>query len=408
VAVYLLALGAALLFGLGSVVQQRVAFEAPPGSALRPRLLWWLVRQPVWLIGVGTALVGNLLAGAALGLGTVALVQPLLVSRLLFALPLSAAWARQRLAGRDWLGMLATAGGLGVFVAVGQPEAATEEGASLWSWGGAVAAIGLLTLVLVLVARRYAPQREAPMLGAGAGMLFGLQSGLTDTAVTRFFDDGVLALLTTWTTYGVAVAAVAGTLLAQSAYSMAPLAASYPALAAVEPLAGIGIGVGVLGSTLVLGPGPIAVQAVALATMTVGIWLLATSPLVVGQSDLMRRREEEGLVWRSEEELSHELDGLDRDLHRLEAHREPADRHEDVARVCSDLVQVDAALARVAGLQEDLRRQRATARTTPPEGDIARHERALDVYERQMAAWEESLRTRAGELRRRAEVLRAR
>ncbi|MCZ2816000.1 DMT family transporter [Modestobacter sp. VKM Ac-2984] len=310
VTVYLLALGAALLFGIGSVVQQRVAFTAPPGKTLRLSLLWWLVRQPPWLIGVGTAVVGNLFSGAALGMGTVALVQPLLVARLLFALPISAVWARQRFTLRDWLGMLATAGGLAGFLVIARPQEGADVEPPVWQWLVVLAVIGSVVGGLVVIARKLAPAREAPMLGAGAGMLFALQSAFTHVAVSHFLDDGISGLLGSWTTYAVAVTAVGGTLLAQSAYEMAPLAASYPALAATEPLAAIGISVVVLGTALAVGVLPLTGFLIALAVMTVGIYLLATSPLVTGQAEVIARKaadEEVAETEREVEELLHDL-----------------------------------------------------------------------------------------------------
>ena len=93
--VYVLSILAALCFGAGSVVQQRAASEAPPEDVLSWRLLLWLVHRPLWLAGVAFALVGNLFAANALGRGSIALVEPLFVVRLLFALPLAAAWMRR-------------------------------------------------------------------------------------------------------------------------------------------------------------------------------------------------------------------------------------------------------------------------------------------------------------------------
>ncbi|WP_422770445.1 DMT family transporter [Plantactinospora sp. WMMC1484] len=282
---YLLALVAAALFGVGASVQQRVAAEAPDESVLHLSLLWYLVRQPLWLVGVATALIGNLFAGSALGMGGVALVQPLLVARLIFALPLAARWNRRSLHRREWLGAVAVIAGLAAFMVAGRPspgENGVDSDGSVPRWlltGGTVAAI---TAGLVLIARRLRPNSEAPVLGAGAGMLFALQSGLTSMAVSRFGRDGLLALLTTWPTYAVVGTAVAGTLLAQSAYKLAPLPASYPPLAATEPLAGIAIGLSLLGGTLVVTPAAVAVQALGLAVMTVGVFVLASSSLVTG------------------------------------------------------------------------------------------------------------------------------
>ncbi|GGV32110.1 hypothetical protein GCM10010182_64580 [Actinomadura cremea] len=282
--VYVLALGAAALFGLGSAVQQRAASRAPEGLVLHWRLLWYLVRQRLWLVGVGTAVVGNILSALALGKGGVALVQPLLVTRLLFALPIAATWERRRLTGREWGGAIAISGGLGAFLVAGRPEEGGETDAPIWIWLLIVGLVGLITGGLVKLARRLAPEKEAPVLGIGAGMLFGLQSALTDTAMGRLFDHGLLALLLHWSPYAVAVVAVTGTLLLQSAFRLEPLEASYPPLAAVEPLAGIAIGLGVLGGTVRLAPQWLAIEAVGLLVMTAGVWVLAKAAMAFERS----------------------------------------------------------------------------------------------------------------------------
>ncbi len=399
VAVYLLALGAALLFGLGSVVQQRVAFEAPPGKSLRPSLLLWLVRQPLWLAGVGTAVVGNVLSGTALGLGSVALVQPLLVSRLLFALPVSAAWMRQRLRGRDWLGALATAGGLGLFIAIGHPHQPDTTSPGLRSWLIALGAIAVLVALLVLGSRKLSAVRRAPMLGAGAGILFGLQAGLTHTAVRHFIDSGVLALLTSWSTYAVAAAAVLGTLLNQSAFEMAPLTASYPTLAAVEPLAGIGLGIGLLGGNLAAGPLPLTGEALGLAVMTGGIYLLATSPLVTGQASSIRRREEEEEAYRIEDRLQQELSRLSRMLEEG-PRRELPEGAGARGKAARELDRVDDLLRRLDELDRDLQEQHATHQpdSTPQTGPLAEHQRKVEAWAEQIDARRRELREWAGRL----------
>lgn len=402
--VYLLALGAALLFGIGSVVQQRVAFVAPPGKSLRPSLLLWLVRQPLWLAGVGTALVGNVLSGTALGMGSVALVQPLLVARLVFALPLSAVWMRQRLTRRDWLGMLATACGLGTFIAVGAPEASTGGDTPWWQWLLVAGVIGILTGALVVLARRLAPAREAPILGAGAGMLFALQAGLTQTAVGSFLNDGFLALLLNWATYAVVLTAVLGTLLAQSAYGMAPLAASYPALAAVEPLAGIGIGVGILGTVLTVGVLPVSVYAAALAVMTAGIYLLATSPLVTGQQKAVDVRRTEERIAETERRLGDDLQHLETLVARLRQEREvgkPAS-----AKAGRDLRESDDWLAGIGTRFEhlaDLNVECETPATTDGESRENKPMQALAQYHRDNRRRERQLRARAERVRSAAE-----
>lgn len=403
--VFLLALGAAALFGIGSVVQQRVASTSPPGKSLRPSLLLWLARQPLWLVGVATAVVGNLLSGAALGLGSVALVQPLLVSRLLVAIPLSAAWMRRRLGLREWGGVVATTAGLAAFIAIGRPEESDEADPSLWRWGITVAAIAVVALLLVRTARQLVPHREAPMLGAGAGMLFALQSALTHTAVGGLFDNGLVALLTSWVTYAVAVAAVAGTLLAQSAYEMAPLQASYPTLAAVEPLAGVALAIGLLGGSLTFTPWAVAGEVAGLAVMTAGIYLLASSPLVTAHAEVDRQRQAEDRAYRTEEELEEDLARLSHDLELLSAstaRRRGAQRTR--AHLERALAEVRDGLRRLAELRADIERHQAAEReraaAMPPHqrAELERHESVLDARKREIDERAEALHERATEL----------
>ena len=46
------ALAAAVLYGAGAAVEQRQAAAAPESSAGRPRLLFLLARNPLWLLGI--------------------------------------------------------------------------------------------------------------------------------------------------------------------------------------------------------------------------------------------------------------------------------------------------------------------------------------------------------------------
>ncbi len=276
--VYLLALGAALLFGIGNVVQQHAAAEAPPQDVMSFKLLLWLVRRPVWLAGVATAGLGNGLSATALGLGSIALVEPLLGVRLLFALPLAAAWRRCRVPGRDWVGAVATAAGLALFIVSGNPSRISHSGASpvAWAIGGGVVVV--LALALALGGRPLDVRRQAPMLAAGAGLLFGLQAAVTSVAVDEL--DRPAALFTSWYPYVIVAAALTATLFLQSAYEMAPLHSSFPAQVTAEPICGIALGVTVLSGSIRVGPAALAGEVAGLLVMVGGLALLGRSKLV--------------------------------------------------------------------------------------------------------------------------------
>src|SRR4051812_50230665 len=73
------------------------ARAAPAEHALRPSLLVHLARQPAWLAGIGTQLVGFALLATALEMGSLSLVQAIVPAGLLVALPLAARVSGKRL-----------------------------------------------------------------------------------------------------------------------------------------------------------------------------------------------------------------------------------------------------------------------------------------------------------------------
>lgn len=359
--VYVLALVAALLFAFGSVIQQRAASTAPPEKALSFALLWFLVRQREWLVGLASSLGGNGLSSAAIGMGGVALAQPLFTARLLFALGLSAAFGRLRVPRRDWLAGLMTAGGLALFVAIGHPGKGHPLRATTLEWAPAVAGVAVLVAVLVVVSKRQVVTRAAFSLAAAGGLLFGLQSALTETSIALLRHHGLGAFLH-WQPYILIGAALYGAVVVQSAYEMAPLPASFPALVTVEPITGIAIGVTVLHGSLRVSPLDLLAAVGGLAIMVGGVALLARSPLVTGQLAALERRREEGVAYRTAgqlERLLAETEGAVEDLGR--SRRRP--RHERdrcVAEAGSQLHRLEELIVDMTRLRneeiEELRR----------------------------------------------------
>src|SRR5947209_17119146 len=123
------ALGSALLYALAAVFQQRAAVNEPPEHALRLRLLFNLLRRPLWLAGLACDVAAFLLQFWALDHGSLVLVQPLLVSGLLFALPLGALLSHERMTRSDWIGAGLVVLGLSVFLIVAQPDRGSADAA---------------------------------------------------------------------------------------------------------------------------------------------------------------------------------------------------------------------------------------------------------------------------------------
>ncbi|WP_067841015.1 DMT family transporter [Nocardia lijiangensis] len=84
------ALVAALCIAFSAVSRQREAARVPDADLGRFGAIGSLVHRPRWWLGTVVGAAGYVFQALALGRGSVLLVQSLLVSSLLFALPLAA------------------------------------------------------------------------------------------------------------------------------------------------------------------------------------------------------------------------------------------------------------------------------------------------------------------------------
>lgn len=238
------ALLSAILFAVGSVLQQRAASEVPDEDALGLGLVTRLVRRPIWLAGTAGDTLGYVAQAAALGLGSLALVQPLLATSLLFALPLGAWWAHRRLSRSDGAWAVILTAGLVVFLVAGEPTEGVDR-ADAGPWLVAAAVLLPATAACLVVAARSRGGVRAVALASATGILYGVAAALTKSTVS-LLDDGLVGLLTSWEPYALAAAAGLGTYLQQSSYQAGDLAQALPAAAVLEPVVAVGLGIAIL------------------------------------------------------------------------------------------------------------------------------------------------------------------
>lgn len=265
-----LAAGAALFIAIGDVIHQRSAHEVTHERVGHMELFMRLLRDGRWWLGSVVAAVGFGLQAAALGLGSVLLVQAVLVSALLFALPMSARLAHRRVTRWEWLWAVLLAAAVAVIVTVGNPQAG-ESRASLQTWTLVVVVMAPLLIACVLGAGLRSGAVSAVLLAVVSGSLWGVFAVLTKGVVDQL-GHGVWAELRTPELYALVVVAIAGTAWQQSSFRAGAMTASLPTMTVVEPLVGSVLGIAVLGETLktnnagwfALG---VAVVAVVVATM---------------------------------------------------------------------------------------------------------------------------------------------
>jgi drug/metabolite transporter (DMT)-like permease len=277
------ALGSALLYALAAVAQQRAAVAEPLEHSLRLRLLIGLLHRRLWLLGLACDVAAFVLQFWALDHGSLVLVQPLLVSGLLFALPLGAVLSHQRLRRSDWIGAALVVVGLSVFLIVAQPDRGSADAAPK-VWLMLVVTVLFVVSVLIFAAQHTDGSRRAGFLAAAAGTMYGLTAALTK-ACGHLFDQGLKHLFTSWKPYALTAGGVSGTVVDQSAYQAGPLNWSLPILTVTDPVVSIAIGAFVFGEGIdIHGFAPV-VEAIALAVMTLGVFMLSNSRLVAAASE---------------------------------------------------------------------------------------------------------------------------
>src|SRR5579862_2023139 len=196
-----LSFATALCYATGYVLQYHEAHAVPDRFFLSPKMLVELVKHRLWVAGIVVMFIGSGLQAAALAVGSLAVVEPILCTALLFALPLSAAWRREKLSRRDWLGALAVCVGLGLLLGVGSPSIGRPSMpqsewilVTLAAWGGA--------LTCVAIGKRLqAPAARAAFVGGAAGILAGLQDALTRYCLHEMSAHGFFSLSLTWVPY---------------------------------------------------------------------------------------------------------------------------------------------------------------------------------------------------------------
>lgn len=244
-----LALVAAALFALGSVLQQKAGLDGDEadrtGSA---GLLLRMARRPVWLAGIAADALGFVFQVVALAVGRLAVVQPVLVSSVVFALPMGARLTGQRVTRLDVGAAVLVTVALVVFLVVADPTGGRED-APLREWLVTFAALAAVVVPLVLVARRLKPAARAATLGTATGVLFSLSAALT-IPTTDQLDEGLLEPFVNWHLYALIVVGYASMTLNQMALSTGALAPAVATSMALDPITSVVLGTTLLQETL--------------------------------------------------------------------------------------------------------------------------------------------------------------
>lgn len=269
------ALAAAVLFGWSTALMHVGASSVPQNVGSLAGLVKQCLVQWRWLLGMAASLSGLAMHVWALGLGSIVVVQPIVVTGLVFSFLFRSALDRELLPRPVLLRVLLSAAGLAVFLVTVGDTTGTRR-------ADTTAVVALLVAGAVLAAGcwvaagRRPPAQSGLLLGVCGGIVFGLIAGVLKAATEN--SQAGTPFYANWAVYAVVPLGVSGFLTNQRAYHVAPLTKSLPVLNLLNPVVAVVFGV-VAFSERAHASGPAQVLGVlGLGVALLGIFLLARVP----------------------------------------------------------------------------------------------------------------------------------
>jgi drug/metabolite transporter (DMT)-like permease len=272
-----LALLAAVCFALAATLWQKASFGLAGVSLRQPKSLLLLLTRWVWLLGLAAQVVGVVLQAAALDRGRVSIIQPLLVTTVIWALPLGYFLTQQTIGPREVLGAAIIVVGLALFASFGHPAAGVSN-APTSDWVASILVICAACAALLIFANRGSLSMKAALLGTVAGLLYGLSATLMKPVVESTHTEGLGTVVTGWQFWVWAAAGVVGFVFQQLSLATGRLVPSVAAVSVANPVVSVMLGALVLQERLDKNPSWHAVVAVgALCLALVGSVVISSA-----------------------------------------------------------------------------------------------------------------------------------
>lgn len=266
----LLAVAAAALIATGTVLRQRASGQT--GAITKG---WWL--------GAAVAIIGFSFQAWALGLGSILLVQPLVVLAVLFALPLEAKIDKRRPMRSDWGWGGVLVGSVVLFLVIARPVPSDRRAAPV-VMAITVTVLIIALIVLVVLAERCRNAHYRSLLyGIAAGALFGVAALLIKSVALHFIDDP-MKFMQHPDIYLLAIVLVLAVVAQQRSFGAGDIQTSFPAMNVIEPAVSMGLAVILLGENLRVGIGTSIFLALILLLAAIAVVKLAQHSAIRGDA----------------------------------------------------------------------------------------------------------------------------
>lgn len=199
-----------------------------------------LLRNKVWFLGL-LAIAGSFfLQAAALGFGTLAAVEPLLVLELPLTLIASYLWLGSRLDRRSWGAILTMTLATIALIAFLGPGRGHTGGIAWYVYFAAIVATGAVVGGCYYLGVRWQDKaRRSAILGIGTGTAYGLAAALTKGMTEQFSHGGITGVFESWQLYAAIAVGGLAVWMHQNAVAAAKLVVAQPGVTLADPYVSI-------------------------------------------------------------------------------------------------------------------------------------------------------------------------
>ncbi|MDQ3763688.1 MAG: DMT family transporter [Actinomycetota bacterium] len=267
----LVALAGAAVTALGTAAQQRATQQVPGGRGLHLRLIVALAHNRLWLASLLGILFGFGLYLLALAKGPLVLVQPIMISGLVFGSVFAAWMACRRPDPKLLAGAAICALGLALFLAIAHPRIGDYGTRPVDGGFWLAAVLAALLLAGAVTAGRTDGLPRALAFALVTGILFGVNAALTKL-VAEQLTRGLTEPFLHWPFYATLLTGPAGFILSQRAFQLGRLLAPVNAvISTVDPITAVAIGVVAFDERIATTPSALVAELLAAAALVVGI-----------------------------------------------------------------------------------------------------------------------------------------
>jgi drug/metabolite transporter (DMT)-like permease len=270
-----LAIACALATNVGFLFKHRGACAAPPVDMRRPlRSARGLFASRLFAIGMLIAALAWIFHVAAMAVAPLSLVQTVLAGGMVLLAVMAERVFGMRIGRRQWVGLGLTAFGL---MLLGLTMPAAHGADSRFSLPGMIAfeaALIAAGTLLIMGPRIGAPrEHHGYMLGAAAGILFGVSDIAIKALSGLVASQGPAGLLSPWTVFCV-IASVGAFYASAKGFQDGDAVPVIAVTGTAANVAGIVGGIIVFGDPLAADPATLIVECLAFALVIVAAWLM--------------------------------------------------------------------------------------------------------------------------------------